>query len=372
MESGIVVKTEPPNLAKSSPARKKSTRAAWMANTRMEPSSRVWTKPDFENDVCALPDHNVIRPVRNFGRLVAISPAMQNVFDMLARFARTQVTLTLLGETGTGKDVLAHALHGESSRANGPFVVFDCGAVAPNLAESELLGHERGAFTGAVNAYAGAFERANGGTLFLDEIGELPLDLQPRLLRVLESRRVRRVGGTQDRPLDVRIICATHRDLRADVTANRFRQDLYFRLAAAVVAVPALRDRLEDLPLLVAGLLEDLGHGDLHLGEGTLDALRAHAWPGNVRELKNALACAAAFVDGGQALAPDHLRLLSAEGDEQSGIDRLPLGGQKLERIERVAIQQTMVQTEGNKVHAAQSLGIAVSTLYEKLKKYRL
>jgi transcriptional regulator of acetoin/glycerol metabolism len=189
---------------------------------------------------------------------------------------------------------------------------------------------------------------------------------------VLESRRVRRVGGTQDRPLDVRIICATHRDLRADVTANRFRQDLYFRLAAAVVAVPALRERLEDMPLLVAGLLEDLGHGDLRLGEGTLDALRAHAWPGNVRELKNALACAAAFVDGGVALAPDHLRLLSAEADEQSGIDRLPLGGQKLERIERVAIQQTMVQTDGNKVHAAQSLGIAVSTLYEKLKKYRL
>jgi transcriptional regulator with PAS, ATPase and Fis domain len=297
---------------------------------------------------------------------------MHDVFGLLDRFARTNVTLTLLGETGTGKDVVAHALHAESERANGPFVVFDCGAVAANLAESELLGHERGAFTGAVTAYAGAFERANGGTLFLDEIGELPIDLQPRLLRVLEGRRVRRVGGTKDRPLDVRIICATHRDLRAAVTAGRFRQDLYFRLAAAVLAMPALRDRLEDIPLLASSLLEDLGYAHLKVAEPTLKLLGGHSWPGNVRELKNALACAAAFVDSPGVLEPHHLRLLPADGEEQSVIERLPLGGQTLERIERVAIQQTMTRTAGNKVHAAQALGIAVSTLYEKLKKYGL
>src|SRR5258705_10174711 len=157
-----------------------------------------------------------LHPVRRFGKLVAGSTGMHEVFEVLSRFAPTEVSVTLLGETGTGKDVVAHALHEQSARASAPFVVFDCGAVAPNLAESELLGHERGAFTGAVASHAGAFERAHGGTLFLDEIGELPLDLQPRLLRVLESRRVPRVGGAHDRPLDVRIITATHRELRAD------------------------------------------------------------------------------------------------------------------------------------------------------------
>jgi len=372
MQSGIIAKIEPPALAKAHIMREKAARSSWTANSRANHASRVWSKTDIQKSSFGLPDHSVVRPVRTFGPLAAVSPAMHEVVDLLDRFARTHVTVTLLGETGTGKDIVAHALHSESARANGPFVVFDCGAVAPNLAESELLGHERGAFTGAVSAHAGAFERANGGTLFLDEIGELPLDLQPRLLRVLEGRRVRRVGGTKDRPLDVRIICATHRDLRAGVTAGLFRQDLYFRLAAAVVAMPPLRDRLEDLPLLARSLLDDLGYGNLKIGESTLRVLGAHTWPGNVRELKNALACAAAFVDGSGALDSHHLRLLSSDREEQSGIDRLPLGGQTLERIERVAIQQTMARTEGNKVHAAHALGIAVSTLYEKLKKYDL
>jgi transcriptional regulator with PAS, ATPase and Fis domain len=298
---------------------------------------------------------------------------MHEIFDILACFAPTDVSVTLLGETGTGKDVVAHSLHEQSSRACGPFVVFDCGAIAPSLAESELLGHERGAFTGAVAAHAGAFERAHGGTLFLDEIGELPLDLQPRLLRVLESRRVRRVGGTQDRPLDVRVVAATHRDLGADVAAGRFRQDLYFRLGAAVVSIPPLRDRFDDLPLLVPALLEDLGRGDIHVTESTLAALRGHAWPGNVRELKNALACAVAFVEpGAHRLEPQHLQLLSPAANEEDTLERLPLGGQRLDLIERIAIKQTLLQTEGNKAQAAQALGIAVSTLYEKLKKYRL
>jgi transcriptional regulator with PAS, ATPase and Fis domain len=297
---------------------------------------------------------------------------MHDVFEMLERLADSPVTITLVGETGTGKDVLAHTLHNGSGRRDGPFVVFDCGAVAATLAESELLGHERGAFTGAVAAHLGAFERANGGTLFLDEIGELSLDLQPRLLRVLESRRVRRVGGTHDRPIDVRIIAATHRDLRADVAAGKFRQDLYFRLAAAVVPVPPLRQRLDDLRFLVPSLLENLGRPDLTLGEETLAALHAHSWPGNVRELKNALACAIAFVDAGQrVLEPQHVRLFAC-AEDRSRIERLPLGGQKLDSIERVAIQQTLSLAEGNKAKAASLLGIAVSTLYEKLKKYGL
>ncbi len=314
-----------------------------------------------------------LHAVRQFGRVVARSHAMHEVFDVLERFARTDVTVTLCGETGVGKEVLAHAIHEQSSRAGGPLVIFDCGSVAANLVESELLGHERGAFTGAVSAHAGAFERAHGGTLFLDEIAELPLDLQPRLLRALESRRVRRVGGRADRPVDVRIVAATNRDLRADVAAGRFREDLYFRLAVAVVPLPALRHRLEDLPQLVYSLLSDLGRSDLRVSEAAFNTLRAHGWPGNVRELKNALACAVAFVDpAASVLEPKHLRLLSAANDDTSSIDGLALGGQRLEVIERAAIRQTLAQVDGNKAFAARSLGIAVSTLYEKLKKYHL
>jgi DNA-binding NtrC family response regulator len=310
-------------------------------------------------------------PVRHFGRLSARSGAMHEVFDMLDRFAPTDVTLALLGETGTGKDVLAHVLHEQGPRAQAPFVVFDCGAVTVSLAESELLGHERGAFTGAVSTHAGAFERADGGTLFLDEIAELPLDLQPRLLRALENRKVRRVGGRLDRRVDVRVIAATNRDLRAEVAAGRFREDLFFRLAVAVVPVPPLRERLDDLTELVRGLLLDLGRPDLTLSDEAFAALRAHPWPGNVRELKNVMVCATAFVDSGsRVIEASHLRLLNEGQDDESRLESLPLAGQSLDRIERVAIRQTLAHASGNKVSAARMLGIAVSTLYEKVKKY--
>ncbi len=312
---------------------------------------------------------------RCFAHLAADSPRMHEVFDLLGPLSKTDMTVTLIGETGTGKDVLAHTLHEESLRAQGPFVVFDCGAVAPNLAESELLGHERGSFTGAFTGHAGAFERAHGGTLFLDEVGELPIDLQPRLLRVLETRRVRRVGGAVDRPVDVRIVAATNCDLLAGVQAGKFRQDLYFRLAGAIVALPPLRERLEDLPLLVPRLLEDLGAGGLFVSEETYVVLRAHTWPGNVRELKNTLGCALAFVQG-SVLEPSHLRLHSQSEAPPRDLDvdlgHLALAGLSLQRIERAAIKQTLTQTNGNRVLAARSLGIAVSTLYEKLKKYNL
>jgi DNA-binding NtrC family response regulator len=303
-------------------------------------------------------------------KLVTRDSAMCDVFDLVDRFAPTEVTVTFLGETGTGKDVLAHALHEASWRKTGPFVVFDCASVAPNLAESELFGHERGAFTGALSTHIGAFERAEGGTLFLDEIGELLIDLQPRLLRVLENRRIRRVGGAHDRPVDIRVVAATHRDLRSEVAAGRFRQDLYFRLAGAVVPVPPLRKRLEDLPLLVQSILKDLGCSDITVPDDTLLALHAHPWPGNVRELKNALQCSIAFVETG-VLERRHLRFLP-RSDSPSPIERLSLGGQTLQDLERVAIQQTFTQVNGNKVRAAEVLGIAVSTLYEKLKKYGL
>ena len=304
------------------------------------------------------------------GAILAVSRAMNEVYSLVGRLAPTDVTVTLIGETGTGKDVLAHMIHGMSPRAGAPFVVFDCGAVPANLVESELFGHERGAFTGAHADHAGAFERAQGGTLFLDEIGELPLELQPRLLRVLDNQSIRRVGGAKDRRIDVRIVAATNRDLGGLVAAKQFRQDLYFRLAAAIVQVPPLRDRLDDLPLLVPRLLRDLGRDEVTVPEATLEALRAHTWPGNVRELKNVLACALAFVESG-APEPRHLRFIAPPSEEAS-LDRLPLGGHSLVNLERAAIRQTLLTVRGNKVHAAKALGIAPSTLYEKLKKYGL
>jgi transcriptional regulator with PAS, ATPase and Fis domain len=212
----------------------------------------------------------------------------------------------------------------------------------------------------------------------LDEIGELPLDLQPRLLRVLESRLVRRVGGSRDRPVNVRILAATHRNLRADVAASKFRQDLFFRLGAAVVTIPTLQARLADVTVLVRDLLIDLGYPNLEVAEDVLSELKTRSWPGNVRELKNVLACAVAFIDETTSmLERHHLRVeFSRESRETTatsdlGIERLPLGGQRLDAIERVAIQQTLAQSDGNRVRAANTLGIAVSTLYEKLKKYQ-
>jgi two-component system, NtrC family, response regulator AtoC len=295
---------------------------------------------------------------------------MLEVLALLERLAPAELTVTFIGETGTGKDVLAQTMHDLSARRAGPFVVFDCGAVAKNLAESELFGHERGAFTGAMAAHPGAFERANTGTLFLDEIGELPLELQPRLLRALEARRVRRVGGTRYQPIDLRVVAATNRDLRELVAAGSFRKDLYFRLAAAVVLVPPLRQRVDDLPLLVPDLLADLGRADLEVSPATYEALSAHSWPGNVRELKNTLASALAFVETG-SLEPDHLRFMASDEDATT-LDRLPLAGQSLEDLERAAIKQTLAQARGNQADAAEALGIEVSTLHEKLKKLQI
>jgi DNA-binding NtrC family response regulator len=338
--------------------------------------SGFWLGSEYPTSPTATPSSSIsdstpppAPSVRALRKVASASAAMRRVFELLDPLARAEVTITLTGETGTGKDVLARTIHERSSRQEGPFVVFDCGAVAPNLAESELLGHERGAFTGAVSAHRGAFERATGGTLFLDEVGELPLDLQTRLLRVLSNSSVRRVGGTRDLPVDARVVAATNRDLRAEVAAGRFRQDLYFRLATAVVHVPPLRDRLEDIPVLVSRLLEDLDHPGLEVSRGAIELLSARSWPGNVRELKNNLAFALAFLDG-PVLEARHLSVPPVP-EAKSDLAQLPLGGIKLENIERVAIEQTLGQTRGNKARAAQILGIAPSTLYEKLKKYQ-
>ncbi|WP_436616626.1 sigma 54-interacting transcriptional regulator [Sorangium sp. So ce1024] len=227
-----------------------------------------------------------------FGDAVGRSLTMRALFARLERAAPTDETLLLLGESGTGKEVLARAIHARSRRKDGPFVVVDCGAVAPSLVESELFGHARGAFTGAAAARPGLLEQANGGTLFIDEIGELPLDLQPKLLRAIEGRQIRRLGANEWAPFDARIVAATHRNLRAKAQEGSFRADLYFRLSVVEVHVPALRERKDDIPLLVERFLaaREPPRALADLPSGALALLEAHDWPGNVRELRNTVA----------------------------------------------------------------------------------
>jgi len=236
------------------------------------------------------------------------SIAMRRIFGLLERVAPTEATVLLTGETGTGKDVLARSIHAASARRDGPFEVVDCGAIAESLIESELFGHEKGAFTGAVSTHQGAFERARGGTVFLDELGELPLHVQPKLLRVLDSRQIRRVGGKRAIDVDVRIVAATMRDLPTEVEAGSFRQDLYFRLAVVPVHVPALRERTEDVALLAEHMLASGSGRSLQLSPEALAQLRSHDWPGNVRELRNVLERAAVLAG---ATAQNVLRSVS-------------------------------------------------------------
>jgi transcriptional regulator with GAF, ATPase, and Fis domain len=247
-----------------------------------------------------------------FGAAIGQSLAMRTIFGVLERIAKTDATVLLEGETGTGKDVLARALWTESARAQGPFVVVDCGAVSYSLLESELFGHERGAFTGAVAARQGAFELADGGTVFLDEIGELPLDVQPKLLRVLETREFRRVGGNRTLKTDVRVVAATKRNLLREVQAGKFREDLYFRLAVVPITVPSLRARRDDIPMLVEHILKASG-GGLTVPDDTMQGLVAHDWPGNVRELRNVLDRA--------------IYMARATGQTELSIVSLPMGG---------------------------------------------
>ncbi len=249
----------------------------------------------------------------SFGDVFGASPPMRELFGTLAKVARADARLSVLitGETGTGKEVVAQALHERSPRHKGPIIAVNCGAIAPQLVESYLFGHRKGSFSGATEHRPGCFEEASGGTLFLDEIGELPLDLQPKLLRALQQREVCRVGEHQARKVDVRVISATHRDLRWMVTQNKFRDDLFFRLAQVSVSVPPLRERQDDIIPLAERFLAQLaenGGPRRSLGAGVREALLAHSWPGNVRELRNAVETAYFMADGPTLVAAD-LRL---------------------------------------------------------------
>ncbi|MEJ7602299.1 MAG: sigma 54-interacting transcriptional regulator [Kofleriaceae bacterium] len=240
-----------------------------------------------------------LAPDTSFGALVGESVQMRQVFETLRKVAPTDSTVLIVGESGTGKEVAARAVHEGSARAKGPFVVVDCGSLPATLIESELFGHVRGAFTGAVRDRIGAFESATGGTIFLDEIGELPLDLQTRLLGVLERRRVTPLGGTTPRPIDVRVVAATNRDLRAHVNQGSFREDLFYRLAVVSIEMPAVRHRRGDIRLSVERFLDELGaRGTFTFDDDTLDRLERNPWRGNVRELRNVIERAAALGSG--------------------------------------------------------------------------
>jgi two-component system, NtrC family, response regulator GlrR len=308
-----------------------------------------------------------------FGPLVGASERMRELFAQLERVARTDSTVLLEGETGTGKEGCAEAIHEASARADGRFVVVDCGAIPANLLESELFGHEAGAFTGATQRRIGAFEDASGGTLFLDEIGELPSELQPKLLRALESREIRRVGGRQMIQCNLRVIAATNRDLRAEVNRGTFRADLYYRLAVVTIALPPLRKRAEDFALLVEHLLRRIGAADAIVAELTTPTfvaeLAAAPWPGNVRELKNHLEQCVVFGERRSplALAAPHP---SSTVDASSTYD--VARRQVLDAFERAYVADLLARNGDNVAKAAREAGINRTHLHRLLRRHGL
>src|SRR5690349_17638223 len=260
----------------------------------------------FEERIEILPSEK-----ETLGEMVGRSASMREIFGLIERIAPTDATVLIEGETGTGKDMVARTIHQLSPRRDAPFIVVDCGAVAGTLIESELFGHEKGSFTGAVNARQGAFELASGGTVFLDELGELSLDLQPKLLRVLEQRELRRVGGSKILKVDLRVVAATRKDLRSEVEKGKFREDLYFRLNVVPITAPPLRDRREDIPMLIDFFLEHLtpeGAPVPALSDQARAALLGHDWPGNVRELRN-------VIERALALGSDPSAMVAPLGD---------------------------------------------------------
>ena len=317
---------------------------------------------------------------RRFGlpKVLGEDPALKETMLALQRAASTDATVLILGESGTGKELMSRALHQLSARAKGPFVAINCAAIPENLLENELFGHEKGAFTGAAGRKVGKAELANRGTLFLDEIGDLPLLLQGKILRLVQEKQFERVGGVQTLTVDVRVVAATNRDLKALVAEKAFREDLYFRLSVFPVEIPPLRRRRGDvLPLAEAFLqryAREMGRKGLHLSEGAKRALLDHSWPGNVRELSNCLERAAILCDG-TSIEPGHLRLGEGTGNGPALGDVIDLSGPLAEvtrraaaRAEEEAIALAVRETQGNRAAAAARLGISVATLNRRLR----
>ncbi len=302
-------------------------------------------------------------------RLIGHTPAMQKVRILIEKVAPTNSTVLILGETGTGKELVARALHEHSNRSENPFVAINCGALPETLIESELFGHRKGAFTGADDHRVGLFEVAHGGTIFLDEIGELPKAMQAKLLRVLESGEIRRVGENKTTQVDVRVICATHRDLQAMVASEDFREDLMYRINPFEINLPALRERVQDVPDLARHLLARHRGGkqaiDALIADDAIEILLSHVWPGNVRELANVIEHATILCDSGPIRA-EHLPPQLASRQLQ-GAARGRRGVITLRDLEMEAIHEALDRNDGNKPKAADELGISLKTLYNKI-----
>ena len=318
-----------------------------------------------------------LSPHERFGRLLGRSIAMRRVFSVLERCAAESPTVLIEGETGTGKELVAHGLHTASPRADGPFQVFDCSAAAPSLIESQLFGHVKGAFTGATTDHPGVFETAEGGTLFLDELGELPLELQPKLLRALENGEVRRLGSHVSRKVDVRIVAATHRSLLREVDRQRFREDLYYRLAVITVRLPPLRERSEDIPLLVRHFEEELATRRSTpappLSDRVVQELCSQSWPGNVRELRNTVERLHTL---GSPTLPPEGQTAPAPTPGALGVsltEPLLTGRQRIaDAYEREYIEMALQETGGNISHAAVLAKVGRKFLQQAMKRHGL
>src|SRR5574343_239420 len=303
--------------------------------------------------------------------LITRDAGMLKVCRLIERVASANVTVMLLGESGTGKEVLARGLHESSQRKNERFVAINCAAIPEHLLESELFGYEKGAFTGAAKTTPGKIESANGGTLMLDEIGVLPLPLQAKLLRFLQERVVERLGGRQEIPVDVRIVCATHQDLKAQISDGRFREDLYYRLAEIVVQIPPLRDRTGDATLLAHAFVRKFGEeqkrGSMTLGEDAIRAIEMHRWPGNVRELENCIKRAVIMADGTRITQED-IGIFGEVTEEEGFIDLRKIR----DDAERQAVITALGRTNGNLLKASEMLGISRPTLYDLMHRLGL
>lgn len=320
-----------------------------------------------------------------FQEIIGISRPMQDVFRVMAKVARVDATLLIFGESGTGKELVAKAVHRRSDRSEGPFEAVNCGAIPATLIESEFFGHERGAFTGARESRPGSFERASGGTLFLDEIGELPQDAQAKLLRALQEGQVVRLGGRKPIDVDVRILAATHRDLEQMVRDGRFREDLYWRVNVVSLTLPPLRERREDLPLLIDHILsrssERLGVEVQRIQDSARQLLLSYEWPGNVRELENVLTRALVLCEGPEltmADLPPRIRGDARDDDatgDSGNLEQLTLAdavSKATERVEKAMILAHLEEQGGNRTATAESLGISRKTLFNKMRQYQL
>ena len=309
------------------------------------------------------------------GHLVGKSPRMQRLFEELEMVANTDANVFIVGESGSGKEVVANTIHYLSRRRNKPFIAFNCGAISPTLIESEIFGHEKGAFTNAIKRREGYFEMAKGGTVFLDEITEMPIELQVKLLRVLEEGKFRRVGGNEEINIDARIVAASNRDPQKAIGDGKMREDLYYRLNVFPIDVPPLRERLEDIPLFSHFFLQKLNETEEKKVEKIdpefIEALQAYEWPGNVRELRNVVNRAFIMARTDTLTVeclPD--KLVGSRRKRSKNAVSIPLG-QPMEEVERIVIEETLNMTDGDRRKTAEILGISYKTLYNKTKKYK-